>query len=126
MSATPSLASPSSTSVWKRFQNEGGAPVPFLVLDEEGTISELTPAARALLDYRPNTSLDPCFFAHVHGRNLPVVMHDLAHMVCRRKTRASWLLRIRTGTGRWRWFRAAARVVPDDESPAVLVRLRTV
>jgi PAS domain-containing protein len=115
-----------SSAVWKRFQSSLDAPLPLIALDAEGTIVDLTPEARALLDYSPNAELDPCFFTHVHGRNLEIVMRDLAHMVCYRKQQASWLLRMRTGKGRWRWYRASARPLPDASSPRILVRLRKV
>ena len=121
-SPSPSL----SASSWKRFQDEASAPVPLLALDEKANIVELTNAARALLGYEPNATLDDCFFTHIHGRNLQVVMRDLAHMMCHRKRQASWLLRMRTQNGRWRWFRAVVQALPESSGPAVLVRLRTV
>lgn len=118
----------SLTSIWKRFQNEQklDAPLPLLALDAEGTIVDLSPAARSLLDPTSGEPVGTSFFAHVHGRNLPIVMRDLAHMVCHRKQQASWLLRMRTGAGRWRWFRASVRPLLDLASPRLLVLLRTV
>jgi PAS domain S-box-containing protein len=121
-SPSPSL----SASSWKRFQDGANAPVPLLALDKKANIVELTNAARALLGYEPNATLDDCFFTHVHGRNLQVVMRDLAHMMCQRKRQASWLLRMRTRNGRWRWFRAAVQALPESSGPNILVRLRTV
>lgn len=131
MPKTSSRSAPSepislSASFWKRFQNGPDAPLPLLALDDQANIVDLTPAARALLGYAPDTSLDACFFTHVHGRNLQVVMRDLAHMLCQRKRQASWLLRMRTGSGRWRWFRAAVRALPDAATARVLVRLRKI
>lgn len=112
-----------SEGTWKRFQSEENAPVPFLILDAGGTIQHITHAARRVLDYASRDELDSYFFTHVHGRNLRRVMQDLAQIVQRRKQRASWLLRLRTGTGRWRWFRAVASQRPDGED-GVVVRLR--
>jgi len=51
-------------------------------------------------------------------------MQDLAHMVSHRKQRARWLLRLRTGNGRWRWYRAIARNFLDQADAAIQVHLR--
>lgn len=81
------------------------APTPRLLLDEEGSITAFNDAARRVLDCPAEESYDPNFFAHVHGRNLRRVMRDLARMVRHDLRRARWLLRLETGTNRWRWFR---------------------
>jgi hypothetical protein len=52
------------------------------------------------------------------------VMRDLAHMVSRRKQQARWLLRLRTGNERWRWYRATAKNHLDDSEDAVQILLR--
>lgn len=121
---SPSLLEPT----WKRFQTPHLDPhVPWLVLDADGTILDATRAARHVLEYDANASIDPCFFTHVNGKNLRRVMQDLAMIVCRRKTRSSWLLRLRTGTGRWRWYRASVYSDPTSiDAPRILVRLRRV
>jgi len=65
-----------------------------------------------------------CFFSHVHRRNIQRVMRDLADMVSRGKQRTRWLLRLRTGNDRWRWYRAEVRNrLREDEQ--ILVRLRS-
>jgi len=97
---------------------------PILTLDRDGTIQHLTEPARRVLEYAPNATPDPCFFSHVHGRNLRRVMRDLAHMVSHRKQRAQWLLRLRTGNGRWRWYRAIARNHLDHSNASIRVHLR--
>lgn len=51
-------------------------------------------------------------------------MRDLALMVSHRKQRARWLLRLRTGNGRWRWYRLYARNHLDEQDGAIRVRLR--
>ena len=93
----------------KRFQSGLDVHLPLIVLDAAGNIQHLTPAARGLLEYKPGQSIEPCFFSHVHGKNLYQVMRDVADMVCRGKAQASWLLRLRTGQNRWRWYKATAR-----------------
>ena len=98
--------------------------VPILTLDREGTIQHSNKPARRALEYSSEDSIDPCFFSHVHGRNLQRVMRDLAHMVSHRKQRARWLLRLRTGNGRWRWYRAVARNHLDHSSATIQVHLR--
>lgn len=114
-----------SDSFRKRFRDLDDAPFPFLFVDDEGTIRRVTNATRRLLEYRSDQPFDPCFFTHVHGRNLRRVMQDLAQVLRRHKRKVSWLLRLRTGTGRWRWFRAMVHPHPDEGNTAV-VRLRRV
>lgn len=98
--------------------------VPVLALDRQGTIQHLNKPARRALEYRSDATVDDCFFSHVHGRNLRRVMRDLAHMVGHRKQRARWLLRLRTGNGRWRWYRAIARNRLDQSNSLIQVHLR--
>lgn len=105
----------------KRFQDEIRPHIPALVLNAEGTILHITPAARRLLDYRHDEELLPCFFSHVHGRNMYQVMRDVADMVCYGKPRASWLLRMRTGRGRWQWVRASVTNHLGGEIPSVQI-----
>lgn len=127
----PLTSSPSSSSFFsdkfrKRFQDEIPPHVPSLTLDREGTIQEITQAARRTLEYSSDASIEPCFFSHVHYRNLRRVMQDLAHMVHQRKQRTHWLLRLRTGNGRWRWYRAAVENHLDHAEGSIRVHLRSV
>ncbi len=92
-----------------------------IILDAEGTIRHITPAARRLLEYRHDDDLPPCFFSHVHGRNMYQVMRDVADMVCYGKPRASWLLRMRTGRGRWQWVRATVTNKLESDVPTIQV-----
>lgn len=92
----------------KRFQALSHPHIPRLVLDGEGSVREVSPAARVLLSYRSDDAIPPCFFSLIHAKNLYQVMRDVADMVCRGRSRASWLLRLRTGDGRWRWFKVQA------------------
>jgi hypothetical protein len=98
--------------------------VPLLVLDEEGTIEALTEGARRILNDSSDGSLEPNFFTHVHGQNLQRVMQDLARMVAHRKQNARWLLRLRTGAQRWRWYRAVVENHLDRPDGGVRVLLR--
>lgn len=107
----------------KRFQHIA---IPYsaqLVLDAEGTIQHMTLPARRLLEYAPTQHVEPCFFSHIHGRNLYQIMRDVADMVCYGKERASWLFRMHTGTGRWRWYRASAKSRLEGDAPAILISL---
>lgn len=98
-------------SVWKRFQDERDmAPFPLLVLDASATIRQVTPSACRLLHHSEHALENKYFLSMVHGRNMQRVMRDLAHLVHRRMQTASWLLRLQTGSGRWRWYRALVRV----------------
>lgn len=94
-----------------------------MVLDAEGTIQHITPAARRLLEYRHDDELPPCFFSHVHGRNMYQVMRDIADMVCYGKPKASWMLRMRTGRGHWQWVRATVINQLNDDRAAIEVIL---
>lgn len=108
---------------WKRFQS--GSHLPVLLLDGDGTIKHVSPAARRMLEYAHGSDIAACFFSHVHAKNMYQVMRDVADMVCYGKPRANWLIRLRTGLDRWQWVRAtvsnelngaekAIRVVLDD------------
>lgn len=112
------------SSVEPPFSSELPPHIPVLLLDEDGNIQDLSEGARHLLEYAPNASIEPCFFSHIHGQNLKQVMWDLAHMVSRRKQRAQWLFRLRTGNHRWRWYRATAKNHLDDAEGAMRVLLR--
>lgn len=105
----------------KRFQELARAQVAALILDAEGTIRYVTPAARRLLGYSLNEPLMPCFFSHVHGHNMYRVMRDVADMVCYGKPKAGWLLRMRTNDGRWQWFRTSVTNHLDYDEPTIKV-----
>lgn len=79
--------------------------VPLIELNRKGDIERMNGGARRALEYASNDTVDPCFFSHVHARNLWRVMRDVAYMVSQKMQRARWLVRLRTGTGRWRWYR---------------------
>ncbi len=98
--------------------------IPLLVLDSSGTIKHLNEPAHRTLEYSADAPVNSCFFSHVHGHNLRRVMRDLALMVSHRKQRARWLLRLRTGNGRWRWYRLFARNHLDQENGGIRIRLR--
>lgn len=123
-----SVPPPSHPSLQPTFgsasKNKKSIYVPTLALDAEGTIQHSNEPARRILEYPSDASLDSCFFSHVHGHNLRRVMRDLAHMVRHGKPRARWLLRLRTGNGRWRWYRAIAQNRLDGPDAIVQVRLR--
>ncbi len=106
----------------KRFREQMRAYVPSVVLNADGTIQQISPSAMHLLEYRSDQKMDRSFFAHVHGKNLYQVMRDVADMVCYGKTQATWLLRMRTGKGRWRWYKATVRNRLEEED-AIQVQL---
>ena len=109
---------------WKRFQETPFRHLPLIVLSPEGDIVHATPAARSVLEYGPDDTLDTCFFAHVHARNQYQVMRDIADMVCYGKSQSTWLLRLRSGKQRWRWYRATVKNRLDEAHPAIYVTLR--
>lgn len=97
-----------------------------MTLDKDGNIVDAAPAALHLLEHSSMTGIDVCFFTHVHGKNLRQVMSDIADMVHRGKTRASWLLRLRTGRGRWRWYKVSVRTLPAATRREIQLTLRDV
>lgn len=123
--STESQSSIFSDQVRKGFQEQTIQHLPVLTLDREGNIQTVTSAARTMLEYSADESIDSCFFAHVHQRNMHRVMRDLAHMVSHGKQRAQWLLRLRTGNHRWRWYRAAVQNDLGRQEDHILIRLRS-
>jgi PAS domain-containing protein len=90
-----------------------------LVLDVRGSLQALSPAARALLEYTPDQRVETNFFSHVHSRNQYRVMRDVASLLVFEKDGCEWLLRLRSGRGRWLWFQAAARCEQTDGEPRI-------
>jgi len=121
---SPSLPAISHADSESASKSDDPPYVPVLGLDRDATIQHANEAVRRTLEYPPDAALEPCFFSHVHGRNLRQVMRDLAHMVSHRKQRARWLLRLRTGNGRWRWYRATAQNRLDRSDALIRVHLR--
>ncbi len=103
----------------KRFQT---APA-YVCLSADGTISDVGNGTRRLLEYGDNEAMDPCFFTHVHQRNLYQVMRDVAEMVTQGKPRASWLVRLRTGRARWTWVRATVQNHLTDAMQVIRIDL---
>jgi PAS domain-containing protein len=110
----------------KRFQAIESHVIPAMTIDAEGTIQHISLAARRLLEYPKEAEIDECFFTHVHGKNLYRVMQDIAHMVCFRLKQASWLLRMRTGRGRYRWYKATVKNRLNDAVERIVIKLETV
>ncbi len=120
---TESIKSTLTSSVRKRFRQEGTLDphLPLLLINPEGDIQHMTPVARSLLEYSEQQPIDSCFFTYVHSRNLQQIWHDLAAMARARKQQASWLLRLRTGRGHWRWFQVRARNLIRDRGGILLL-----
>lgn len=98
---------------------------PVLLLNQEGLIECVTTAARHLLEYRPGQQIKLPFLSHVHRRNLYRAMRDLEEMILHGRRKASWLLRLHTGRGRWRWYEAAAERRPlSSGDVGIAVRLK--
>lgn len=102
---------------------ESAPHVPRLRLGRDGTVRDLNDAACRVLEFASEDDTASSFFSYVHGRNLRRVMWDLAQMVEQGVRRSKWLLRLRTGNNRWRWYRAAAKNKLQSEG-TILVLLR--
>lgn len=124
---SPPSTAPQSAAIFtparKRFQETPTLQGPVLALNGEGTLLYASSAARTLLEYRPDQTIEPCFFAHVHGRNHYQVMRDVADMVCYGRQSATWLLRLRTGQGQWRWYKAHVRNELGHDRNAIVIHL---
>ncbi len=103
----------------KRFQLRP----PHLVVDSNGHLTALSPDARALLEFPPGQRIETNFFSHVHSRNQYRVMRDVASLLLFDKTRCEWLLRMRSGRGRWLWFQATATCDECDEGARIGIML---
>ncbi len=112
-----------NTPLRKRFQQTLTTHTPALVLDGEGTIQHINLNARRLLEYDPEQPVEPCFFSHIHNKNLYQVMRDVADMVCYGKAGASWLLRLNTGRHQWKWFKATVFNQLDHATPSIVITL---
>ncbi|MFW5955348.1 MAG: PAS domain-containing protein [Rhodothermales bacterium] len=114
-----------SDLVRKRFQN----PLlqhPSLTLDEEGMIVDMSNSALPLLEYTSPENIRTSFFSLVHSKNLYQVMRDVADMACYGKNHATWLLRLRTGKGRWRWYKITAKNELSKNQRRIVLTLRDV
>lgn len=119
-------AAPKNFTVdWKRFHEQEEAQEAVLVLDAGGQIQALTPQARRLLDYQPEQTIAPSFFAHVHTKGLYRVLRDVAEMTFHGRQEASWRVQLRTGQGRWRWIDATVRNRLNQPAAALFIHLKT-
>ena len=109
---------------WKRFQEHEEAHEAVLVLDAGGQIQALTPEARRLLDYRPEQTIPPSFFAHVHTKGLYRVIRDVAEMTFHGRQQAFWKVQLRTGQGHWRWVDATVRNHLNQPAGALFIHLK--
>lgn len=95
---------------------------PRIALTPRGDIQSANNEASHVLGCSVDESAAVNFFSYVHARNLRRVMWDLAQMVEGGRQQCRWLLRLRAGTDRWRWYRAQARNALRSEG-AILVSL---
>lgn len=108
----------------KRFQRTISPLSPELSIDGRGRIQDISLPALRLLGYHAHRPIDNSFFSLVHRKNLPNIIRDVDAMAHRGKTRASWLLRIRTGKHRWQWYRAAVSCTQTETGRAIKITLR--
>ncbi len=94
-----------------------------LIIDSNGHLTELSPDARALLEFPPKQRIESNFFSHIHSRNQYRVMRDVASLLLFDKPRCEWLLRMRSGRGRWLWFQAVATCEECDGSARIGIML---
>lgn len=92
-------------------------PTPVCHIDDKGNILNISHAARRVLEYGSNDDVGPNFFSLVNRRNLAQVLRDIEDISRRCKSKASWLLRLWTGKGRWRWYKATVQQFTDMALP---------
>jgi len=85
----------------------------------------LSATARRLLGYQPAQLVEASFFSLIHAKQLFQVMRDVADMVCHGKPSATWLVRLRTVSGRWQWFKADVRARGERPEAAVTIVLKS-
>lgn len=108
----------------KRFQSLLPPYSPLILLDADGYIVHLTDTSRRFLEYQPEQAIDPLFVSHVHGKNLRQITRDLGSMSRLGKRQAFWLARLRTGRGRWNWYKITAENRLKGMEGVIVVRLR--
>lgn len=113
---------PRSSLDWKRFHNPS---LPLVVLGPDGSMIHVSETARRLLGYQPAQAVEASFFSLIHSKQLFQVMRDVADMVCHGKPSATWLVRLRTVSGRWQWFKADVRGRGDIPEAAVTIVLKS-
>lgn len=86
---------------------DSGAPV--IIIGFDGSIIDASHTAQALMGYASELSLDTNFFTLIHKNQLYTVMRDVADIICRGKQQASWLIRLKSSGGSWKWFNAEVR-----------------
>ena len=94
---------------------------PHLVVDSLGSIVEVSSLANRLLEFSDQHNEARCFFSLVHGKNLYQVMRDVADMFCHGRRNAKWMLRLRTGRNRWRWFNSTVERMRDSDGELYLI-----
>lgn len=95
-----------------------------LLLDDEGTIRDVSDRTSDLLDAQSSTLTGQSFFRRVHPRQLNRVLHDLTEMITNDKQQATWLLRLQTDLGPWQWFKVASENrLNRDDRPGIVLRL---
>ncbi len=99
---------------------------PVLVLDSEARLRFATDAACRLFGFEGESYYNRCFFNCIHGSSLPLVMRDLADMVCYGKTSAAWLLCVRGQGGKRRWMKATANSRLAMAEDAITVSLHPI
>lgn len=108
----------------KRFQHEFNPLLPVLILDEDGHLRHMTPAARHLLEM-PEAQAPPSMFFHlIHPGHLYPVMRDVTEMVLHGRKKASWMLRLRSGRRMWKWVRITAHNHLNEPEEAIVLHLR--
>lgn len=98
--------------------------VPRIEVNRNGDIEQINGGARRALEYSSDAPIQSCFFSHIHEHSLERVMRELAQLIEQKIQRTRWLLQLRTGAKRYRWFRAQAESVLHKSTIGVRVLLR--
>ena len=82
---------------------------PAIIIGFDGSIKDVSSSAKQILHLRRPGTGETNFFSLVHKSHLYPVMRDVADIICRGKTSAHWLLRLKTSNESWKFFKTEVR-----------------
>ena len=85
-----------------------------IVLDEDFTVTHVTPSVGQLLGYDPAEVLGAAAWEHVHPTDAPRVVEVMEGVLAEKRRTERFVLRLRDSEGRWRWVEETVTNCLDD------------